>query len=144
MGRLTISAHTTLLANALRREILQQVERGGGCTLAEVVRRVSATQATICYHLRTLKRAGLIYSYRQGKTAVYVVNRARLKQLALPLGAGLSGGRTEKDETRRTSDLTGLRPVTPDTALWNIGLESSRMTTSQCCSTDYFCACSST
>lgn len=56
-----------LLKNPLRERLVRTVQEEPGITRAELQRRLGAGWSTIVYHLKTLERTGLLYSFVHGR-----------------------------------------------------------------------------
>lgn len=93
--RTTGAALFKVLGDDVRWRIVQQLRRGDR-SVVELVRRVSAPQNLVSYHLQTLRDAGLVRSHKSeadGRTVYYGLDLSRLGALYRDL-----------DETLRISD----------------------------------------
>lgn len=85
------------LGQPLRLQILQLLAAAspGGGTPGELAAELSAAPATLSFHLRQLKQAGLIHAERRGRQLIYRADAGYLQEvlgfLASECGAGMPG-----------------------------------------------------
>ncbi len=78
------------LSDPVRREILQLLKRGR-MSAGEIASHFDMTQATVSYHLRTLKKAELIYETKEKNFIYYSLNVSVVEEVMLWLSE-LKGG----------------------------------------------------
>ena len=78
------------LSDPVRREILQLLKRGR-MSAGEIASHFDMTQATVSYHLRTLKKAELIYETKEKNFIYYSPNVSVVEEVMLWLSE-LKGG----------------------------------------------------
>jgi DNA-binding transcriptional ArsR family regulator len=71
------------LAHASRRHILVVLHaRGGRVRAGDIAERFACSWPTTSRHLRVLEEAGLVRAEQEGRERFYVLEQARLKQVA--------------------------------------------------------------
>lgn len=78
------------LAHPARVRIIELLAAQTECRGADVFADLPLAQSTVSQHLAILRDAGLVGSTREGTSAVYCLNRARLDAFALEV-SGLTG-----------------------------------------------------
>ena len=73
-----LDAVVAALAHPARRQILLTVHFRGQATAGEIAGRFAHKWPTTTRHLRVLEDAGLLRQEKQGRSRIYVVDRARL------------------------------------------------------------------
>ena len=90
------------LAHSSRRHVLVVLRaRGGQMTAGEIAERFSCAWPTTSRHLRVLQGAGLVRVERQGREWLYVLERARLREVV--------GGWLRHFDAEQTRGGTGPR-----------------------------------
>lgn len=84
------------LSDPVRREILQLLKRGR-MSAGEIASHFDMTQATVSYHLRTLKKAELIYEKKEKNFIYYSLNTSVVEEVMLWL-AELKGGNDDVEK----------------------------------------------
>lgn len=74
------------LSDPVRREILTRLKRGR-MSAGEIAACFDMTGPTISYHLKTLKKADLIYETREGTFIYYQLNTSVLEEAMLWLSS---------------------------------------------------------
>lgn len=64
----------TLLGNNTRTRIIQQLKKKPS-KVSDIEANFSLTQPTISYHLKTLKKLGMVLSQRHGREIYYFLNK---------------------------------------------------------------------
>jgi len=59
-----------------RMKIYNYLKESGENPVREVVKKMKLTQPTVSYHLKEMKKIGLLKSYKQGKEVYYSVNKS--------------------------------------------------------------------
>ena len=68
------------MADAARLRILQLLSRDQETTVSELTRTLRISQPLASWHLRTLRRAGLVTTHRDGRQVRCSLNRARVEE----------------------------------------------------------------
>ena len=84
------------LSDPVRREILQLLKQGR-MSAGEIASHFDMTQATVSYHLRTLKKAELIYEKKEKNFIYYSLNTSVVEEVMLWL-AELKGGNDDVEK----------------------------------------------
>ena len=74
------------LSDETRLDIVRLLSRGERC-VCELQEALGAAQSRLSFHLRTLKRAGLVTDRREGRWVYYAINREALEAIAAFAGA---------------------------------------------------------
>jgi uncharacterized protein YndB with AHSA1/START domain/DNA-binding transcriptional ArsR family regulator len=69
------------LADPIRRELLDRLNRRDGQTLSQLCERVEMTRFGVMKHLRVLEAAGLIVSERVGREKQHYLNRVPIRRI---------------------------------------------------------------
>ncbi|MCU0865943.1 MAG: metalloregulator ArsR/SmtB family transcription factor [Planctomycetes bacterium] len=85
------------LAHPARLAVFRALARGGrpGLCAGELARRTGLPASTLSFHLRDLGTAGLVHGERRGRSIVYTLQAARLRELLWFLGEDCCQGRLE-------------------------------------------------
>lgn len=85
------------LAHPARLAVFRQLARGGqrGLCAGELATRTGVPASTLSFHLRDLAGAGLVQGRRAGRSIVYTLIAARLRELLWFLGEDCCQGRLE-------------------------------------------------
>ena len=59
-----------------RMKIYNYLKESGENPVGEVVKKMKLTQPTVSYHLKEMKKIGLLKSYKQGKEVHYSINKS--------------------------------------------------------------------
>ncbi|MBQ6492278.1 MAG: winged helix-turn-helix transcriptional regulator [Erysipelotrichaceae bacterium] len=78
------------LSDPVRRQILTLLKQGR-MSAGEIASRFDMTQATVSYHLKTLREADLIYEEKEKNYIYYALNASVIEEVMLWL-ADLKGG----------------------------------------------------
>ena len=65
----------------LRQQMLQLIHKRERIKVTDIFVKLRLEQCVVSQHLSILRRAGLVYTERQGKSIFYSVNYSRLQQL---------------------------------------------------------------
>lgn len=84
------------LSDPVRREILQLLKQGR-MSAGDIASHFDMTQATVSYHLRTLKKAELIYETKEKNFIYYSLNTSVVEEVMLWL-AELKGGNDDVEK----------------------------------------------
>ena len=84
------------LSDPVRREILQLLKQRR-MSAGEIASHFDMTQATVSYHLRTLKKAELIYETKEKNFIYYSLNTSVVEEVMLWL-AELKGGNDDVEK----------------------------------------------
>lgn len=90
-----ISETLKAISDPVRREILEMLNEGSK-TAGEISRKFDLTDATVSYHLSTLKKAGLITETRDKKYIIYELNISVFEEVLIWIKR-LGGEKNEKD-----------------------------------------------
>lgn len=90
-----ISETLKAISDPVRREILEMLNKGE-MTAGEISSRFDLTDATVSYHLSTLKKAGLISETRNKKYIIYELNISVFEEVLIWIRS-LGGEKNEKD-----------------------------------------------
>ena len=90
-----ISETLKAISDPVRREILEMLNEGSK-TAGEISRKFDLTDATVSYHLSTLKKAGLITETRMKKYIIYELNISVFEEVLIWIKR-LGGEKNEKD-----------------------------------------------
>lgn len=74
------------MADAARLRILLLLSRSQETSVSELTRTLRISQPLASWHLRTLRRAGLIVTHREGRQVRCSLNRARVEECRQALG----------------------------------------------------------
>ncbi|MBR4724417.1 MAG: winged helix-turn-helix transcriptional regulator [Lachnospiraceae bacterium] len=88
------------LSDPVRREILSMLKEGRK-SAGEISSQFDMTAATVSYHLKQLKQAGLIYETREKNFIYYTLNTSVFEDIMM-WAAKLAGGSSEKAAVRKT------------------------------------------
>jgi arsenate reductase len=120
------------LAHPARLAVFRVLARGGlpGLCAGELARRTGLPASTLSFHLRDLGTAGLVHGERRGRSIVYTLQSARLRELLWFLGEDCCQGRLELltsplariEHGAEGSGRSGCRPV----VLFVCGANSAR------------------
>ncbi len=83
------------LGDPVRRQILTML-RQGRMSAGEISSRFDMTQATVSYHLKTLKEADLIFEQKEKNFIYYTLNTSVIEEVMLWL-AQLKGENTDEE-----------------------------------------------
>lgn len=84
-----ISETLKAISDPVRREILEMLKESS-MTAGDIASKFNLTNATVSYHLSTLKNAGLVYERREKKYIYYTLNISVFEELLLWI-KGLGG-----------------------------------------------------
>lgn len=84
------------LSDPVRREILMML-REGSLSAGEIGAHFDMTGATISYHLRILKKAGLVFEKKEKNFIYYTLNTSVVEEVMLWLSE-LKGGNSDVKE----------------------------------------------
>ena len=84
-----ISETLKAISDPARREILEMLKESS-MTAGDIASKFNLTNATVSYHLSTLKNAGLVYERREKKYIYYTLNISVFEELLLWI-KGLGG-----------------------------------------------------
>ena len=84
-----ISETLKAISDPVRREILEMLKENS-MTAGDIASKFNLTNATVSYHLSTLKNAGLVYERREKKYIYYTLNISVFEELLLWI-KGLGG-----------------------------------------------------
>ena len=90
------------LSDPARREILTML-REGRRSAGEISSHFDMTAATVSYHLKQLKQAGLVYETREKNFIYYTLNTSDFEDIMM-WAAGLAGS-GKKDSAKTDTDL---------------------------------------
>ena len=90
-----ISETLKAISDPVRREILEMLKESS-MTAGDIASKFNLTNATVSYHLSTLKNAGLVYERREKKYIYYTLNISVFEELLLWI-KGLGGNDNEKN-----------------------------------------------
>lgn len=90
-----ISETLKAISDPVRREILEMLKESS-MTAGDIASKFNLTNATVSYHLSTLKNAGLVYERREKKYIYYTLNISVFEELLLWI-KGLGGNENEKN-----------------------------------------------
>jgi DNA-binding transcriptional ArsR family regulator len=90
-----ISETLKAISDPARREILEMLKESS-MTAGGIASKFNLTNATVSYHLSTLKNAGLVYERREKKYIYYTLNISVFEELLLWI-KGLGGNENEKN-----------------------------------------------
>ena len=90
-----ISETLKAISDPVRREILEMLKENS-MTAGDIASKFNLTNATVSYHLSTLKNAGLVYERRETKYIYYALNISVFEELLLWI-KGLGGNENEKN-----------------------------------------------
>ena len=90
-----ISETLKAISDPVRREILEMLNEGSK-TAGEISNKFDLTDATVSYHLSTLKKAGLITETRDKKYIIYELNISVFEEVLIWIKR-LGGEKNEKD-----------------------------------------------
>jgi DNA-binding transcriptional ArsR family regulator len=90
-----ISETLKAISDPARREILEMLKETS-MTAGDIASKFNLTNATVSYHLSTLKNAGLVYERREKKYIYYTLNISVFEELLLWI-KGLGGNENEKN-----------------------------------------------
>ena len=90
-----ISETLKAISDPVRREILEMLKETS-MTAGDIASKFNLTNATVSYHLSTLKNAGLVYERRDKKYIYYTLNISVFEELLLWI-KGLGGNNNEKN-----------------------------------------------
>ncbi len=90
-----ISETLKAISDPVRREILEMLKETS-MTAGDIASKFNLTNATVSYHLSTLKNAGLVYERREKKYIYYTLNISVFEELLLWI-KGLGGNENEKN-----------------------------------------------
>ena len=90
-----ISETLKAISDPVRREILEMLNEGSK-TAGEISSKFDLTDATVSYHLSTLKKAGLITETRNKKYIIYELNISVFEEVLIWIKR-LGGEKNEKD-----------------------------------------------
>jgi DNA-binding transcriptional ArsR family regulator len=90
-----ISETLKAISDPARREILEMLKESS-MTAGDIASKFNLTNATVSYHLSTLKNAGLVYERREKKYIYYTLNISVFEELLLWI-KGLGGNENEKN-----------------------------------------------
>ena len=82
------------LSDPVRREILQLL-KNGKMSAGEIGGHFDMTGATISYHLKILKKAGLVFETREKNYIYYTLNTSVVEEVMLWL-SDLKGGKNDE------------------------------------------------
>ena len=85
------------LSDPVRREILM-ILREGSLSAGEIGAHFDMTGATISYHLRILKKAGLVFEKKEKNFIYYTLNTSVVEEVMLWLSELKGGNGDVKDE----------------------------------------------
>ena len=85
------------LSDPVRREILM-ILREGSLSAGEIGAHFDMTGATISYHLRILKKAGLVFEKKEKNFIYYTLNTSVVEEVMLWLSALKGGNGDVKEE----------------------------------------------
>jgi uncharacterized protein YndB with AHSA1/START domain/DNA-binding transcriptional ArsR family regulator len=110
------------LADPTRRSLLDELFREDGQMLGALEQRLPMTRFGVMKHLKVLEQAGLLTTKRRGREKLHFLNPVPIRlvhdrwvsKYAEPWAAGLSGLKTQLEETTMTtsSETSGKRPWT--------------------------------
>jgi DNA-binding transcriptional ArsR family regulator len=94
------------LADATRRELLDELYRRDGQTLSELEERFEMTRFGVMKHLRQLEEAGLVVTQRRGREKLHFLNPVPIRLIhdrwvskyAEPWASGLVGLKQELEQ----------------------------------------------
>ncbi|MCR5323874.1 MAG: autorepressor SdpR family transcription factor [Lachnospiraceae bacterium] len=87
------------LSDPARREILAMLKEGRK-SAGEISSQFDMTAATVSYHLKQLKQAGLVYETREKNFIYYTLNTSVFEDIMM-WAAQLAGSGSEKAELRK-------------------------------------------
>ena len=90
-----ISETLKAISDPVRREIMEMLKESS-MTAGDIASKFNLTNATVSYHLSTLKNAGLVYERREKKYIYYTLNISVFEELLLWI-KGLGGNENEKN-----------------------------------------------
>ena len=90
-----ISETLKAISDPVRREILDMLKETS-MTAGDIASKFNLTNATVSYHLSTLKNAGLVNERRDKKYIYYTLNISVFEELLLWI-KGLGGNNNEKN-----------------------------------------------
>ncbi len=90
-----ISETLKAISDPVRREILEMLKESS-MTAGDIASKFNLTNATVSYHLSTLKNAGLVYERREKKYIYYALNISVFEELLLWI-KGLGGKNNEEN-----------------------------------------------
>lgn len=85
------------LSDPVRREILM-ILREGSLSAGEIGAHFDMTGATISYHLRILKKAGLVFEKKEKNSIYYTLNTSVVEEVMLWLSELKGGNGDVKEE----------------------------------------------
>lgn len=85
------------LSDPVRREILM-ILREGSLSAGEIGAHFDMTGATISYHLRILKKAGLVFEKKEKNFIYYILNTSVVEEVMLWLSELKGGNGDVKEE----------------------------------------------
>ena len=86
------------LSDPARREILAML-RDGRKSAGDIASKFDMTAATISYHLKQLKQAGLVYETREKNFIYYTLNTSVFEDIMM-WAAQLAGNKSQEGEIR--------------------------------------------
>ena len=81
-----LRASLRAMADVARLRILQQLAGYREITVSDLTRSLRISQPLASWHLRTLRRAGLITTHRNGRQVFCSLNRSRVEECRQALG----------------------------------------------------------
>jgi uncharacterized protein YndB with AHSA1/START domain/DNA-binding transcriptional ArsR family regulator len=112
------------LADPTRRNLLDELFREDGQTLGALERGLPMSRFGVMKHLKVLEEAGLLTTKRRGREKLHFLNPVPIRlvhdrwvsKYAEPWAAGLSGLKTQLEETTMTTDseISAKRPWTAE------------------------------
>jgi len=120
------------LAHPARLAVFRQLARGGaaGLCAGELARRTDLPASTLSFHLRDLASAGLVLGRRRGRSIIYTLIAAQLRELLWFLGEDCCQGRLDLLASPRERIERGARGQRdadrPPAVLFVCGANSAR------------------
>jgi uncharacterized protein YndB with AHSA1/START domain/DNA-binding transcriptional ArsR family regulator len=119
------------LADPTRRSLLDELFREDGQSLGALEQRLPMTRFGVMKHLKVLEEAGLLTTKRRGREKLHFLNPVPIRlvhdrwvsKYAEPWAAGLSGLKTQLEETTMTSSETTTSSETSGKRPWTAAPE---------------------